>query len=69
MRAPTEADAEMPSGADPKADPAREAILVIPTLDDGSRRVDHSVQVTSRPFVRLNVLTVQNAAALRYQTW
>ena len=26
-------------------------------------------QTASRPFVRLNVLGVQNAAALRYHTW
>jgi hypothetical protein len=29
----------------------------------------HGAQVTLTAFVRLNVLTVQNAAALRYQTW
>jgi len=33
------------------------------------RARDHIVHVTSTPFDRLNVLTVQNAAALRYQTW
>jgi len=30
---------------------------------------DHAPQTISRPFVRLNVDAVQNAAALRYQTW
>ena len=29
----------------------------------------HGVQVSSHPFVRLNVEAVQNAAALRYHTW
>ena len=29
----------------------------------------HGAHVTDRPFVRLKVLAVQNAAALRYQTW
>jgi len=31
--------------------------------------VSHSCQMTSSPFVRLNVSEVQKAAALRYQTW
>jgi hypothetical protein len=30
---------------------------------------DHWIHCTSRPFVRLNVELVQNAAALRYHTW
>ena len=33
----------------------------------GARR--QGVQVTCTPFVRLKVLAVQNAAALRYHTW
>ncbi len=30
---------------------------------------DQGCQLISKPFVRLNVEAVQNAAALRYQTW
>ena len=34
---------------------------------EGSR--NYGVHCSVRPFERLNVLAVQNAAALRYQTW
>jgi hypothetical protein len=37
--------------------------LAVPT---GSRQ---GAQVTEKPLVRLNVLTVQKLAALRYNTW
>ncbi len=49
----------------------RIAVLPIDTLDDLDRRTRalYGAQVTDTPFVRLNVLGVQNAAALRYQVW
>ena len=43
--------------------------LPLPALWRPAASIPYGIQVTSTPFVRLNVEGVQNAAALRYHTW
>jgi hypothetical protein len=56
--------------AEPAGASAALAIVLAARADGPARTgIDQGTQMADRPFVRLNVLAVQNAAALRYQTW
>ncbi len=56
-----------PSALDTK--PVEEGVSVTSTRRAGCTWRNHGAQVACKPFERLNLSALQNAAALRYQHW